>query len=112
AAILAATLALLSKQSANARYLASCGALVLIVVLGVATAYGAYDGGGVSGVGSRSEVALSSAALSDSNLASESLLPENGQPTADNRLTTLTTFTKSHLPQIVLIWMTGVLLLS
>ena len=33
AAILAATLALLSKQSANARYLASCGALVVLVVL-------------------------------------------------------------------------------
>ena len=44
AAILAATLALLSKQSANARYLASCGALALLVVLGAATAYRAYDG--------------------------------------------------------------------
>src|SRR5216110_176857 len=47
AAILATTLALLSKQSANARYLASCGALALLIVLGAATAYRGYDGGGV-----------------------------------------------------------------
>ena len=52
AAILAATLALLSKHSANARYLASCGALALLVVLGAATAYQAYEGRGESGVGS------------------------------------------------------------
>ncbi len=51
AAILAATLALLSKQSANARYLASCGALVVLVILGAATAYRSYDGGGELGVG-------------------------------------------------------------
>ena len=51
AAILAATLALLSRQSANARYLASCGALMLLVVLGAATAYRSYEGR--SGVGGR-----------------------------------------------------------
>src|SRR5712664_818852 len=54
AAILAATLALLARQSANARYLASCGALVLLVVLGAATAYRSYDGDGELGVGSGS----------------------------------------------------------
>ena len=43
AAILAATLALLRRQSANARYLASCGALLLLVALGVATAYQMYQ---------------------------------------------------------------------
>src|SRR5438093_6188327 len=43
AAILAATLALLQRQSANARYLASCGALILLVALGAATAYRVYD---------------------------------------------------------------------
>src|SRR6059058_4441522 len=52
AAILAATLALLSKQSANARYLASCGALALLVVLGAATAYQSYGAGREPGVGS------------------------------------------------------------
>src|SRR6267378_7233532 len=45
AAILAATLALLQRQSANARYLASCGALILLIALGIATGYRAYDPG-------------------------------------------------------------------
>src|SRR5216684_3438480 len=45
AAILAATLALLQRQSANARYLAACGALILLVALGIATGYRAYDPG-------------------------------------------------------------------
>src|SRR5437867_6830810 len=45
AAILAAALALLHSRSANARYLASCGALLLLVALGVATAYRAYEPG-------------------------------------------------------------------
>ncbi|PYQ62027.1 MAG: hypothetical protein DMF58_02885, partial [Acidobacteria bacterium] len=43
AAILAAVLALLQRQSANTRYLASCGALLLLVVLGAATAYRVYE---------------------------------------------------------------------
>src|SRR5438876_7983998 len=42
AAILAAALALLQRQSANARYLASCGALLLLVALSIATGYRVY----------------------------------------------------------------------
>ncbi|MEA2338472.1 MAG: hypothetical protein QOE82_2479, partial [Thermoanaerobaculia bacterium] len=113
AAILAATLALLSKQSANARYLASCGALALLVVLGAGTAYQAYEGRGELGVRSGSEAAnisLITAPTSDKTL--EPLASENRKPTTDNRLTAIATFTKSHLPQIVLVWLTGVLLLS
>ncbi len=110
AAILAATLALLSRQSANARYLASCGALALLVVLGAATAYRFYDGGRESGVGGRSDVALSASAAQDATL--QPIDSDNRQPITDNRLTTLTTFAKSHLPQIVLVWLTGVLFLS
>src|SRR3954452_10287018 len=68
AAILAATLALLSKQSANARYLASCGALALLVVLGAATAYRSYEGSGELGVASGSEVVLAPAAASNSDV--------------------------------------------
>jgi beta-lactamase regulating signal transducer with metallopeptidase domain len=106
AAILAATLALLSKQSANARYLASCGALALLVVLGAATAYQVYDGGGELGVGSGSEVKF--APISVFNPTSESLGSHTPRPTPHP----LIAFTKSHLPQIVLGWLTGVLLLS
>ena len=43
AAILAAALALMQRQSANARYLAACGALILLLVLGAATAYHVYE---------------------------------------------------------------------
>jgi beta-lactamase regulating signal transducer with metallopeptidase domain len=113
AAILAATLALLSKHTANARYLASCGALALLVVLGAATAYRAYDGSGEIGVGSgsaASNIALLTAPTSDKTLGP--LVSDNRQPTTDNWFTTAVAFTKSHLPQIVLVWLTGVLFLS
>ena len=108
AAILAATLALLSKQSANARYLASCGALALLVVLGAATAYRSYEGSGALGVGSGSEIALISPLASASNTTIELTNSDTPSPTPHP----LITFTKSHLPQIVLVWLTGVLLLS
>jgi beta-lactamase regulating signal transducer with metallopeptidase domain len=109
AAILAATLALLSKQSANARYLASCGALALLVVLGAATAYRSYEGSGELGVGSGSEATnfapLTAAAA---NLSADTATSNTPPPTPHP----LITYTKSHLPQIVLIWLSGVLLLS
>ena len=107
AAILAATLALLSKQSANARYLSSCGALALLVVLGAVTAYRAYDAGRESGAGSRSEIAASLIAPTAPPITAESTSPDTRPPTDS-----LVTFTRSHLPQIVLVWLTGVLLLS
>jgi beta-lactamase regulating signal transducer with metallopeptidase domain len=113
AAILAATLALLSRQSANARYLASCGALALLVVLGAATAYRAYDGDRESGAGGRSDasnIVLSASPTQDANL--QPLDSDNRQLRTDNWFTTLATFAKSHLPQIVLVWLTGVLFLS
>jgi beta-lactamase regulating signal transducer with metallopeptidase domain len=106
AAILAATLALLWKQSANARYLAACGALALLVLLGAATAYRSYDGGRESGVGSRSEVSFAPASAPIPTTEKTSSDPR--PPATDS----LITFTKSHLPQIVLVWLTGVLLLS
>src|SRR5256885_8318543 len=43
AAILAASLALMGRRSANARYLAACGALVLLLAIGAATAVHVYQ---------------------------------------------------------------------
>ncbi len=43
AAILAAVLALIPRQSANARYSAACGALGLVFALFIATAWKTYD---------------------------------------------------------------------
>jgi beta-lactamase regulating signal transducer with metallopeptidase domain len=106
AAILAATLALLSKQSANARYLASCGALALLVLLGAATAYRSYEGSGELGVGSGSGAVFAPA--SAANPAPDIADSNTPLPTPHP----LINYTKSHLPQIVLVWLSGVLLLS
>jgi beta-lactamase regulating signal transducer with metallopeptidase domain len=114
AAILAATLALLSRQSANARYLASCGALALLVVLGAATAYRSYEGGGVSGVGSRSEtstIALPASLEASSSDAGVLVGSDTRHPSPDTRFE-LSTIAKAQLPKVVLIWLVGVLLLS
>ncbi|HEV7485156.1 MAG TPA: M56 family metallopeptidase [Thermoanaerobaculia bacterium] len=108
AAILAATLALLSKQSANARYLASCGALALLVVLGAATAYRSYEGSGELGVGSGSEASDIASLTAAFQNTPETLVSYTPLPTPYP----LINYTKSHLPQIVLVWLTGVLLLS
>ncbi len=108
AAILAATLALLARQTANARYLASCGALLLLVVLGTATAYRAYDGDVPSSAGTPGILlAAAPATLSAPTTVS------NAQPaTAGSPIERIASFTRTHLPQIVLVWLTGVLFLS
>jgi beta-lactamase regulating signal transducer with metallopeptidase domain len=111
AAILAATLALLSKQSANARYLASCGALVLLVILGAATAYRSYEGGGELGVGSGS---VSTPLIIDDS-STETSTPSQATISQTPQSTPHTPFlvlAKAQLPKVVLIWLTGVLLLS
>ncbi|MGA8809209.1 MAG: M56 family metallopeptidase, partial [Thermoanaerobaculia bacterium] len=109
AAILAATLALLSKQSANARYLASCGALALLVVLGAATAYRSYEGSGELGVGSGSEATNTALLTAATQNTTPEVVDSTTPPPTPHPVIN---FTKSHLPQIVLVWLTGVLLLS
>lgn len=111
AAILAATLALLSKHSANARYLASCGALVVLVVLGAATAYRSYEGGGELGVGSGSvstPLVINDSAA-ETSTPSQTTISQTPQSTPH---TPFLTFAKAQLPKVVLIWLVGVLLLS
>ncbi len=61
AAILGAALALMRRQSANARYLASCGALLVLVALGVANVYRAYDAGATSVASSSSTATVARA---------------------------------------------------
>jgi beta-lactamase regulating signal transducer with metallopeptidase domain len=111
AAILAATLALLSKQSANARYLASCGALIALVSLGAATAYRSYDGGHATVAGSGSETSNILASLKTPVPETSALISDTRQPAPGTRFN-LPTFAKAQLPKIVLAWMIGVLLLS
>jgi beta-lactamase regulating signal transducer with metallopeptidase domain len=61
-------------------------------------------------VGSGSNIVA--APVSAPDLSSDSPVSQTPLPTPNSPLTTLATFTKSHLPQIVLVWLTGVLLLS
>ena len=109
AAILAAALALMQRQSANARYLAACGALVLLLAFGAATAYHVYE-----------PAAPASALLSDG--AAAFMPPDGGLKPAAPLVAETTTwrdtvasvavFANAHLTQFVFAWMLGVLLLS
>jgi len=109
AAILAAALALMQRQSANARYLAACGALALLLAVGAATAYHVY------------EPAAPAAPFLSSGAAA--FMPPDGglKPAAPlvvetatwrDGLAAVAVFANDHLPQFVLAWMLGVLLLS
>lgn len=112
AAILAATLALMKRQSANARYLASCGAMVALLVLLVATAVRAYDPASASAASFPATVSMHAATLLDTTADFSALSSTN------NSLTTAQLFARAvataapHLPTIVMIWAIGVLLLS
>ena len=105
AAILAATLALLRRQSANARYLASCGALVVIIGLGVVTAYRAYDP--LREVEPASSMSATAAPIAIADVSADVIAASS-----PDRLASIATFVNSHLPQIVLVWLLGVTLLS
>ena len=107
AAILAASLALLQRQSANARYLASCGALIVLVALSVITAYRAYDP-------IRTPEPAAMAALANINLSDLSNTPPStaisgAHPSA---MALAAAYAGSHMPQIVIAWLFGVTLLS
>ena len=101
AAILTATLALLRRQSANARYIASCGALLLVVALGVATAYRMYEPA-ITNV----ETGFSPSLV---GLKPDSTLIDTQAPAATF---SFLSFISAHLTEIVAIWLVGVVILS
>jgi beta-lactamase regulating signal transducer with metallopeptidase domain len=107
AAILAASLALLQRQSANARYLASCGALIVLVALSVMTAYRAYDP-------IREPVPASTAAFANINLSDLSTTAPSAAPSgvSTNAMDLVASYAGSHMPQILIVWLFGVTLLS
>src|SRR5260221_12303354 len=79
AAILAATLALMKRQSANARYLASCGAMIALLVLLVATAVRSYDPASAPAPAFPATVSMHAATLLDTT-AELSVLGGGDQP--------------------------------
>src|SRR5436190_16915143 len=105
AAILAAALALMPRQSANARYLAACGALSLLVFLGAATAYHVYEPAAPSATITIDVEALQPAPQSG---AASDLSVDQSPSTWRDTVAAVAVFTNAHLSQIVLAWMLGV----
>ena len=109
AGILAAVLALMSKQSANARYVVSCGALGLVFSMFVATAIRAYDPA-VAPVVTTPGSASGTVKLSITEIPV--LLAQTAAEGAKDRLVAVLASAREALPAIVAIWLAGVVLLS
>ncbi|HEX6100489.1 MAG TPA: M56 family metallopeptidase [Thermoanaerobaculia bacterium] len=111
AGILAAVLALMSRQSAGARYVVSCGALALVFAMFVGTTIRAYDP-------AAEPIAISSdgTATAETVKVSLSQLPvliaESAAEGLKDRAVATLTSARNHLPSIVGIWLLGVVLLS
>jgi beta-lactamase regulating signal transducer with metallopeptidase domain len=104
AGILAAALALLSKKSANLRYGISCAALASVLVLGVVTAYQAYE--------PVVRVVPSSDGIVIPTTSSVAFVAAVAKATWSDRLEALTRAADAALPNVVTLWLLGVVFLS
>jgi beta-lactamase regulating signal transducer with metallopeptidase domain len=109
AGILAAVLALMPRQSANARYAAACGALGLVFALFVATAVRSYD------------PAAAPIPTTASETRADAVVPLAKVPVVivvtaaegwRDRALDLVTTARQSLPSVVALWLTGVVFLS
>jgi beta-lactamase regulating signal transducer with metallopeptidase domain len=115
AAILAAALALMQRQSANARYLAACGALVLLLAFGAATAYHVYEPAAPAAavmVDDGLKPVLQVAAFENDVAPATEPSPAASSSTWRDSVASVAVFANAHLTQLVFAWMLGVLLLS
>ena len=110
AAILAAVLALMSKQSANARYVTACGALAIVFAMFVATAIRAYDPAAAPIVLDDPVAATETIRVSLSQIPV--LLAESAAQGLKERVLLAAASARTKLPLIVAIWLAGVVLLS
>ena len=116
AAILAAALALLQRRSANARYFASCAALVALLLLGAATTVRTYNNS-VTPVApvieetTPAEATQPIAAAESTADTTETVAPPMSITWLD-RAAPVIAFASGHLPQIVLLWLVGVAFFS
>ncbi|HEY0139847.1 MAG TPA: M56 family metallopeptidase [Thermoanaerobaculia bacterium] len=108
AGILAAALRLLKNQSADIRYAVSCTALALLLVLGVATAYRAYDPIVPPPV-MTAEKTVEPLTLAD---VPKIIFAAEATETLKSRAATFARSAQTSLPWIVLTWLCGVVLLS
>ena len=109
AALLAATLGLLSKQSANVRYAVSCAALALMLLLGVGTAYRAYERP-IATTEAAAPKTLAAWTVNAFDVETQPIVTSG--TTWRARLLAVTSSARAWLPQIVLAWIVGVALLS
>ncbi|HYM60805.1 MAG TPA: M56 family metallopeptidase, partial [Thermoanaerobaculia bacterium] len=110
AALLAATLMLMQRRTASARYVVSCAALAFLLACGVATAWRSYDAG-------HETAALGSSEASPIVATSEApaaAIPGNQASIADPPLAAIPwrIMLLARMPQIVLFWLLGVTVLS
>jgi beta-lactamase regulating signal transducer with metallopeptidase domain len=106
AAILAAVLALLDRRSANARYVASCAALALLLILGVATGIRAYEPAAAIAT---NPIATSAVAAAPMTFTISDVPHTLLEISLGARLLAAA---RHALPNVVLIWLIGVALLS
>lgn len=110
AGILAAILALMSRKSANARYIVSCGALALVFAMFVATAIRAYDP-------AVAPVATSGAAATPETIRISLsqvpvLIAQSAASGLRDRAVDALISARNALPSIVGLWLAGVFFLS
>ncbi|MBV8518544.1 MAG: M48 family metalloprotease [Acidobacteria bacterium] len=109
AAILGAVLALLSNQSAGARYVASCAALAVVFTMFLGTAWRAYD----PAVAPIAVAPHASAVQTSISLAKVPLvIAVDAARTWRERATDLAAAARQSLPGVVALWLVGVALLS
>jgi len=109
AGILAAVLALMTRRSANARYIVSCAALALLPLLAAVTAYRAYEAPlSAASAPSSDRTVAPDAPVSASATLTSFLVPADDSTT----LRALAESARDWLPQIVLLWLVGVTFFS
>ena len=112
AGILAAVLALMSRRSANARYVVSCAALALLPLLAFVTAYRAYDAPSPD-AGSPSVAAqAASPVMAPTPAAAITSFLVPADDSSPHMIGTLAARARGWLPQIVLLWLAGVTFFS
>ncbi|HVE71727.1 MAG TPA: M56 family metallopeptidase [Thermoanaerobaculia bacterium] len=110
AGILAAVLALMSRQTASARYVVSCGALALVFSMFVATAIRAYDPAAAPIAVSPDEAQGEIVQISLTQLPV--LIAQSAAEGLKDRAIRALSSARAALPSIVAIWLAGVVLLS
>ncbi len=105
AGALTAVLALLTRRSASIRYAFACGALALVFLLAVITAWRSYSPRSESAITPQTVVSVSA---DDAVLIAASETPRSWHDTWLDALAIVL----SHIPQIVVAWLAGVLILT